>query len=297
MDIQQIKNFLVLCRTLNYREAAAQISIVQPALSRQIQQLEEEIGALLFNRNKRNVHLTEAGLYFQVACERIVQDLEKASKRAAQIHKGEAGEIKIGHASSAMQLVLPQFLVKLKTILPNIKTQLIEISNRQLIDKLLNRQIDIGFAPNILPPTEIGTKVVYEENFVVLLPENHPISKENFTDLSIFAKEEFILPPFSEGFGYVETLYQVCHQHGFHPKIAHESAYSTSVQRLVEAGIGISIEPLSSVGGISMNIKTIELENVPQKVQMICLWLEERSSELARFLEIVTEKKASLNYP
>ena len=287
MDIQQLKNFLVLCQTRNYREAAEQISIVQPALSRQIQQLEQEIGALLFNRNKRNVHLTEAGLYFQGECERIIQELEKASKRAAQIHKGEAGEIKIGHASSAMFSILPQFLVKLKNLLPDIKTQLIEISNRQLIDKLLNRQIDIGFAPNILPPAEIGAKIVYQENFVVLLPENHPVSKENFTDLSILANEEFILPPFSEGFGYVETLHQLCHQYGFHPKIAHESAYSTSVQRLVEAGMGVSIEPLSSIGAINMNIKIIELENIPQKVQMVFLWLKERSTELSRFLEIV----------
>ena len=287
MDIQQLKNFLVLCQTCNYREASEQISIVQPALSRQVQLLEEEVGALLFNRNKRNVHLTEAGTYFRVECERIIHELEKAIKRTSQIHQGEAGEITIGHASSAMLSVLPQFLVRMKTILPNIKTQLIEISNRQLIGKLLSREIDIGFAPNILPPSEIGTKVIYEENFVVLLPKNHPISKENFTDLSVFSHEEFILPPLLEGFGYVETLYQICHHHGFHPKIAHESAYSASVQRLVEAGIGISIEPLSSVGGINMNIKTIELGDISQKVQMIFLWLQERTTELARFLEIV----------
>ena len=65
MDIQQIKNFLVLCDTLNFRKAAEQINIVQPALSKQIQLLENEVGALLFNRSKRTVILTDAGVFFQ----------------------------------------------------------------------------------------------------------------------------------------------------------------------------------------------------------------------------------------
>ena len=65
MDVQQLQNFLVLCNTLNFRKAAEQINIVQPALSRQIQLLEEETGALLFNRSKRAVTLTEAGTFFQ----------------------------------------------------------------------------------------------------------------------------------------------------------------------------------------------------------------------------------------
>jgi DNA-binding transcriptional LysR family regulator len=65
MDIQQIKNFLTLCDTLNFRKAAEQINIVQPALSRQIQLLENEVGALLFNRSKRTVTLTTAGIFFK----------------------------------------------------------------------------------------------------------------------------------------------------------------------------------------------------------------------------------------
>jgi DNA-binding transcriptional LysR family regulator len=76
MDIQQIKNYLVLCDTLNFRKAAEKINIVQPALSRQIQLLENEIGALLFNRSKRAVTLTEAGLFSKEG-QRILQDLTK----------------------------------------------------------------------------------------------------------------------------------------------------------------------------------------------------------------------------
>src|SRR5437879_1351062 len=114
MDIQQFKNFLILCDTLNYRKAAEQINIVQPALSRQIQLLENEIGALLFNRSKRTVTLTEAGIFFRTEADRILRDLDKTIARAAQMHCGEAGEVRISHSSSAMNTVVPSFLVKVK---------------------------------------------------------------------------------------------------------------------------------------------------------------------------------------
>ena len=88
MSTQQIKNFLVLCETLNFRKAAEQINIVQPALSRQIQLLETEMGAMLFNRSTGAVTLTEAGIFFQKEAQRILQDLNKTIIRTAQSKNG-----------------------------------------------------------------------------------------------------------------------------------------------------------------------------------------------------------------
>ena len=114
MDIQQLKNFLALADTLNFRKAAEQINIVQPALSRQIQLLENEVGALLFNRTNRTVSLTAAGIFLQKEATRILHDLDKTIVRTAQLHNGEAGEIKLAHSSSAMNTVVPSFLIKVK---------------------------------------------------------------------------------------------------------------------------------------------------------------------------------------
>lgn len=114
MDVQQLKHFLRLTETLNFRRTAETTYIAQPALSRQIQQLGNEIGALLFRRDKRNVSLTPAGLYYRDEINRLVHQLDFSGKRAAQIHRGEAGEVRIGHASSAMQSVLPGLLVQLR---------------------------------------------------------------------------------------------------------------------------------------------------------------------------------------
>ena len=286
MDIQQIKNFLVLSETLNFRKAAEQINIVQPALSRQIQLLENEMGALLFDRSKRTVALTEAGMFFKKEANRILQDLHKAITRTAQLHNGEAGEIRVTHASSAMNTIVPSFLLSVKHKWPNIKTIAQETSNYQQIEMLLTRETDIGIAPNILVPPEMNSKILYRENFVLILPKNHPLSKTKFTDLSLLKNEPFILPQLSTGIGYVEAILQICQGFGFKPKVAHESAHSIGVMRLVEAGLGISIEPVSSVRGANMNIELVELKNLPQKVTMLLFWLREREEELSRFIKM-----------
>ncbi len=286
MDIQQIKNFLVLCDTLNFRKAAEQINIVQPALSRQIQLLENEVGALLLNRSKRTVTLTTAGIFFQKEVARVLHDLDKTILRTAQLHKGEAGEIKVTHASSAMNKVVPSFLVRMKEKWPYLKTTVQEASNFQQIEMMLARKTDIGIAPNITLPPEMNSKILYKENFVLILPNKHPLSKKRWTDLSVLKNETFILPQFSTGIGYVEAILQICQGYGFKPKVAHESAHSTGVLRLVEAGLGISIEPISSVRGTNMNIKLIELKNLPQKAVMTLFWLQEREEELNRFIKI-----------
>ena len=289
MDIHQLKYFLALADSLNYRRTAETIFIAQPALSRQIQQLESEIGALLFKRDRRNVALTPAGVYLRQEAGRLVEQLEGTFRRTAQIHRGEAGEIRIGHASSAMQSILPKVLVSLRQKTPDLRVLLMETTNRFQMDALQSRQIDVGFSPNIITPPNVSSRVVYEEDFVVLLPENHPVSAENFTDLSIFAQAAFILPPLSEGSGYVESIQALCQPYGFLPRVAYESAYSGTVLRLVEAGMGISIEPVSTLRGQNLRIKTIELTNVPLKAEMQMLWLTERTAELAPFFSLIDE--------
>lgn len=286
MDINQLKNFLVLCQTLNFREASEQINIVQPALSRQIQLLENEIGAVLFNRTNRHVEISEAGKYFQEQCTRILLDLEKCINTSSLIHKGEAGEIKIGHSSSAMQTVLPNFLQNVKIKYPKLRANLIEVSNIEIMEMLENRQIDIGIGPNMLPKKDIVFKLIYEENFALILPSDFKINDDRNFDLSVLQNEKFILPALYKGYGYLETINAICAQYGFLPDVAYESAQSASVLRLVEAGMGVSIEPISNIKRSIYNIKHIELSHLSQKVQIKIHWLKNRQTELQRYIDV-----------
>lgn len=126
MDLHQLRHFLALAQTLNFRRTAETVFIAQPALSRQIQQLEREVDALLFKRDKRNVALTPAGTYLQGEATRLLEQLDAAFRRTAAIHRGEAGEIKNGHASSAMQSILPKLLISLRQETPGLRALLME---------------------------------------------------------------------------------------------------------------------------------------------------------------------------
>jgi DNA-binding transcriptional LysR family regulator len=294
MDFTTIQNFLILSDKLNYRKTAEDIYIAQPALSRQIMALEKDLGVQLFLRNKRNVVLTEAGKYFKEEAKRIMDDFERIKNRTSQIHIGQSGEIKIAHSSSSMQFLLPNILSLIQVQLPLLKTSLTESTNIYEINALLNRTVDVGFGPNTLVPKELNAVTLYTENFVVLLPVNHQLNEDNFVSLSQLSNENFILPPREESSGYVESIEAMCQSKGFIPKVAYQSGNTNTVLRLVEAGVGVSIEPKSALMGQNMNIKFIELKNESTQSAMRMIWLRGRENELEVFFNIVHQVIAKI---
>jgi DNA-binding transcriptional LysR family regulator len=289
MDIQQLKNFLHLSESLNFRITSESSFITQPALTRQIQMLEKDLGVILFLRTTKSVNLTPAGAYFKREIKQILTKLAFVETQTAQIHAGEAGTIRLAFSTSASQELMPKVLKNLRAKLPNLHTTIVDISNKKMVDAIKNQEIDVAFGPNINAPDGIAHEIVYRENFVLLMPQDCKIEVKKPADFVKLADENFILPSLKHSFGYVESILKICADFGkFHPKVRHESEFSTMVLRLVEAGLGISIEPKSSFLGQNLNIRTIELDFIPQKSNMTMLWLAERTGEFARFFECVS---------
>jgi DNA-binding transcriptional LysR family regulator len=188
-----------------------------------------------------------------------------------------------------MQSVLPKLLSQLKIQMPGLKTVLTEGTNKLLFEKLLHRELDFGFVPNATPPKEFNSEVIYKENFVLILPAKHRLSKKTFTSLADCADEDWVLPPQKEGFGYVEIVYRIFQNHGFLPKVVHESPNASSVLRLVEAGLGLNIMGKSALTGVQLDIKHIELTDIPEKIEMRLVWLKEREPELKKTIEIFSK--------
>jgi LysR family transcriptional regulator, benzoate and cis,cis-muconate-responsive activator of ben and cat genes len=295
MTINQLQNFLIVAENLNFRKSAENILIAQPALSRQVQQLEEELGAKLFDRSKRQIELTAAGAYFRKEAERLLSQLEQVKLRTGEIHRGEVGTWRIGHASSTMQSILPELLLKLHAALPNVKIALNEVTNRQQFELLTHRELDFGFVPNALIPAQLASRLIYRENFVLFMSENHPLSKKANLTVADFADVDWITPPQQVGMGYVETIQRICQSFGFSPRIAYESPNAASALRLVEAGLGVTMMGKSTTNGIALAVKHIELVDIPQKVQMNLVWLREREAELKPMLTLLEKFLQPLN--
>ena len=291
MHTEQIKNFLILAETLNFHRASEQTYIAQPALSRQIQNLEEEVGALLFDRSKRQISLTAAGLYFKNEVSNILKKLGHVKSQTALMAQGKAGEMRIGHASSAMHTVIPMFLSYCQQESPDLKVHLSEGTNEFIFNKLNSEEIDFGFVPNAFISDKLAGLKIYEENYVLILPKDHWISSSNFKTLSDCKNENWILHPKKEGYGYMEEILKVIGEYGYAPNIVHRSPNTSSVLRMVAAGLGITIMGKSTLKGFDLNLKSIELNDVPYQLDMKLVWKKERFRQIKTYYDFFIEFK------
>jgi len=287
MDTRALKNFITLAETLHFTKTSEKVFIAQPALSRQIKELERSIGAQLFKRDKRNVSLTKAGAYFKEVAQQTVDQLDYAVKRTKQIHLGEAGEVKIGYTHSIVQTILPRIVKEIRTKFPGVKTVLREMNNTDQYKDLAEGRLDIGFATNIIAPENIKSKVFFEDVFVVVLPKTHHLLKEKKFDLSALANEPFILPHKIDGSAYVYTVESICLDAGFFPNVVHNTASVSSALKLVEAGLGVTIEPKRSLSSQNLAIKFIELNKISQKAQSAILWSDHTEREHLSLLQLI----------
>ena len=145
IEFRHLRYFQVVANELHFRKAAEKLFITQPALSRQIKQLEEYVGAELFKRDKRNVVLTQAGAYLLKESEFLFNHLDFVKGNIRHISKGDEGEVRIGFVGSAMQSVIPSLLKKVNKELPKIHFVLTELTNQHQVDLIRKNQLDIGF--------------------------------------------------------------------------------------------------------------------------------------------------------
>ncbi|CAM4397728.1 LysR substrate-binding domain-containing protein [Zobellia nedashkovskayae] len=287
MDLQHIRSAILLSKKLNFTKTAEALHIVQPALSRKIKQLEESIESPLFIRNKRNVQLTNAGTYFVGEMEKLLLQYDFILKRTKQIHNGEAGELKIGFTHSVMQSILPEILIDIRQNLPNIKTILKELNNRDQYMRLQSGELDIGFATNPLVPLGLKSKVLHIDNYAVLVPKGFDMSRVDKDGFTTFTKEPFIFPSKTDGPNYVNIIESICTGAGFIPNVVHETdSVSTSI-RLIEAGMGVSLEPISSIRGLNLPIDFYELKDTPQKAQLTMIWNPKLESEHPKLFSLL----------
>ncbi|MFC1492551.1 LysR substrate-binding domain-containing protein [candidate division KSB1 bacterium] len=270
MELRHIKYFLVLSEELHFGKAAQRLFIAQPPLSRQIKNLEEELGVKLFERTRKKVQLTQYGEYLREESQKILTQVDLIKNHLKLMNKGIKGQITIGYIGSVMHSLLPKVLVNLKREYPDIHTTLLEIGNDEQIDAIRNGNIDIGFMRTPFDTSDIKTETIYSETFSLILPNYHPLVNSGKVSLKDLADEPFI--SFSRscgGGGLVNTLIKLCNRAGFTPKTVHESSQINSIIRLVECNLGYAIVPTSVKSGYDLNVKFFELDQYPERIDLL----------------------------
>jgi DNA-binding transcriptional LysR family regulator len=287
-EFRHYKYFLAVAEKLHFRKAAEQLFISQPGLSRQIKQMENDLGIKLFERHNRKVELTKAGEYLQKELSDNFKRLDDIVSRAKLLNDGVDGNLKFGYVGSAMQKVIPELLLKFGKKYPNVLINLTEIDNKNQIQALLNQKIDIGFVRMERVPRELNIKPFFEDTFSLVLPKAHKINASNFYNLLQLKDEHFVLFDASYSESYYEKVMQIFDDSGFTPLVSHSTVNASSIYRLVENNLGVSIVPTSLKSGYDLGIKFIELLDIPQRTTLKIVWNKNNSNPiLNNFLNLI----------
>jgi DNA-binding transcriptional LysR family regulator len=288
LELRHLKYFLVVAEELHFRKAAERLFISQPGLSRQIKQLEENLGISLFERDNRNVTLTKAGVYLQKELNINLKLLEAVLNNAKLLNDGIDGNLNFGYVGSAMQNIIPDLLVEIRNKYPKIHFNLKEMDNQKQLENLLTHEIDIGFVRLERVPPELEIHPILEDTFSLVLPKDHPINIQNFKELAQLKNEPFILFDQSYSPNYHQKIMQIFDYCGFSPQVSHKTVHASSIYKLVENNFGISIVPTSLQIGCSLDVKFIELQSIPQRTILSAVWSKNnRNPILTKILELL----------
>ncbi|WP_214071005.1 LysR family transcriptional regulator [Mucilaginibacter sp. dw_454] len=288
MEIRHLQYFKAVAQHLHFRNAAASLFISQPPLSRQIKELEDELGVQLFARNNKRVALTEAGKYFLSSVDSIFAQLEESKNMARQIHRAaDSGELKIGYISSVYQPYLAEILKALRIEFPYIKTNLYERPTVKQIEALEQGQLDVGILRAPVQSEHLMVKTLFFDPFMVVIPATGS-KKYNRQELTEFLKDKpFIF--FNKEYApqYHSKLVEICHRMGFKPEITHEVNNVHSIVQLVEAGLGVSILPSSlKQQYANLQLTFINLTDIPVNSEVVLAYKKSNlSSALKWFIQ------------
>lgn len=298
MELRHLRYFIAVAEELHFGRAAERLGISQPPLSQQIQALEEEIGARLFERTNRRVELTDAGRLFLDESRQVLAQVDKAVLLARRAHLGELGRLKIGFTSSApFTSTIPSSIHAFRKAYPDVHLDLQEMSSRQVLKALLEESLQVGVIRPLALPDAVHWVELFREPLVAVLRADHPLAAGSEDGLAIaaLAEEPFVFFPRSYGTGLYDQVIALTRQAGFSPRIAQEASEAMTIIGLVSAGLGVSILPASFR---RTRVDGVVYRTLSDPEATTAVWLVRRQNEgsplALSFIDLVTREAASL---
>lgn len=243
MELRHLRYFIAVAEERNFSRAARRLSIAQPPLSQQIQQLEKELGVSLFDRESRPIALTAAGEILLDQCRPLLKRLEAIESRLHLMGSGASGLLTVGFISSSMYKLLPPVLKSFMGKYPGISLELKELTTLEQEDALRERAIDVGFIRGASGNDDYVNKPLVVEPLVVAVPETWKLAGRKSIALKDLSREPFIIFPLKPDPGFADFVKAQCVNAGFMPTVVQEVNELQTALSLVASGIGLSIMP------------------------------------------------------
>jgi DNA-binding transcriptional LysR family regulator len=243
MELRHLRYFLAVAESLSFTKASAQLRIAQPALSRQVQALEDEIGVDLMKRSPRGVTLTAEGKLFLEEARELLKRAEASVEKVRALARGQYGELHIGYSPSPTVEILPPALAAFQKSFPHVNVLLHDGSQREHIDGLRDGTIELAITPEVMnqQTTGIDFEALRSYPFCVALAPTDPLVRLKSIPLEKVAAQPivgFARKDYPEYFPFIERLFRPL---GVKPRVAVECDSASSLITAVETGRGIAL--------------------------------------------------------
>ena len=243
MELRHLRYFLVVGEVLNFTKAAARLRVAQPALSRQIQDLEDEIGVDLLRRSPRGVTLTAEGKLFLEEVRELLKRVDESVEKTRALARGEYGELHIGYVSVPTAEILPPALETFRKTVPHVKLVLHDLSTDELITGLRNGALEVAIMVQPIGEQTAGIEFETLHGYVwcVALSRTHPFARLKAIPLERVAGERLVMLSRKNYSEYNRILGRILALVSTKPRIAMECDSEDSLFMEVEAGRGIAL--------------------------------------------------------
>lgn len=288
MELRHLRYFVVLAEELNFGRAAARLHISQPPLTRQIQQLEEDIGARLFSRTTRGVELTAAGQALLDEAQRILGLVKTAKERTGKAARGQIGSLDVGIFGSAILNHIPRLLLEFRNRHPQVEITLHPMTKAEQVAALRARQLTVGFNRHVPVEPDIVVETVYVEPLVVALNRKHPLARHKVVRIADIVDQPLILYPRNTRSSFAQDVLALIHQEGGVPQVVQEVTDVLTAIALVASGFGICVTPQAAS---SLKLPGVVYRQIqssrPLSIELACLYRrDDESPILSAFLDI-----------
>jgi DNA-binding transcriptional LysR family regulator len=245
MELRHLRYFVAVAELQNIHRAAAKLHVSQPPLSRQIRDLEDEVGVALFERKANSLRLTEAGRAFLPEARAALQRVDDAVQMARIVGTGEGGEIHVGHAPSLAAEILPRALKYFHESSPGVRVRLHDLSTPEMLSGLVDGKLQVAVlgAKAIKGTAGLDFEELQRYSFYLAVPLTHPLAQARKVGLEQVAEERLLGVSLSEYPDYHEFIDQLFAPVNRTPKFAEEFDSLTSIIAALEGGRGVALVP------------------------------------------------------
>lgn len=241
LDLRQLQQFLAVADKGSFRGAARILNIAQPAVSRNVRNLEASLGVQLLIRSRQGVELTRAGATLAEGGRSLRREIEDLTRRTQLSERGEIGELRIGYTDFAIAGMLPLIVKLFRARYPKVVLRFVPLVTSEQIEALKLNEIDVGMLTGPVQAYGLESQLVQSNRLVCLVPETHPLASKDTVRVVELADEKFVLGDYRGWAHFLAHISTLCLQYGFLPNVVQEARDSTAIVGLVSAGIGITL--------------------------------------------------------